>query len=35
MGVMQMPVLAINGKPVMTGSASDIERIKQLIKDNC
>lgn len=31
MGVMQSPVLAINGKPVMTGSTSDIERIKQLI----
>ena len=31
MGVMQSPVLAVNGKPVMTGSTSDIERIKQLI----
>ena len=31
MGVMSNPVLAINGKPVMTGSTSDIERIKKLI----
>ena len=31
MGVMQSPVLAIDGKPVMTGSTSDIERIKELI----
>ncbi|HPA25854.1 MAG: thioredoxin family protein [Candidatus Pacebacteria bacterium] len=31
MGVMQSPVLAINGKPVMTGSVSDIEKIKELI----
>ncbi len=31
MGVMQSPVLAINGKPVMAGSVSDIERIKELI----
>ena len=31
MGVMQSPVLAINGKPVMTGSTSDIGRIKNLI----
>ena len=34
MGVMSSPVLAINGKPVMTGSTSDIERIKQLITNN-
>jgi small redox-active disulfide protein 2 len=31
MGVMQSPVLAIDGKPVMTGSTSDIEKIKDLI----
>lgn len=31
MGVMQTPVLAINGKPVLTGSTSDIEKIKQLV----
>ena len=34
MGVMQSPVLAINEKPVMTGSTSDIERIKNLINQN-
>jgi len=34
MGVMQSPVLAINGKPVLTGSTSDIERIKNLINQN-
>jgi small redox-active disulfide protein 2 len=34
MGVMQSPVLAINGKPVMTSSTSDIERIKNLIREN-
>jgi small redox-active disulfide protein 2 len=31
MGVMQSPVLAIDGKPVMTGSTSGIEEIKELI----
>jgi len=31
MGVMQMPVLAIDGKPVMTGATEDIEKIKGLI----
>lgn len=31
MGVMQSPVLAVNGKPVMTGSVSDIETIKEFI----
>lgn len=31
MGVMQSPVLAIDGKPVMTGPISDIEKIKELI----
>ena len=31
MGVMQSPVLAINGKPVMTGPSFDIEKIKNLI----
>lgn len=33
MGVMQSPVLAINGNPVMTGSVSDIEKIKKIIND--
>ncbi len=31
MGVMQMPVLAINGKPVLTGKMFDMEKIKELI----
>ncbi|MEX0918470.1 MAG: thioredoxin family protein [Candidatus Paceibacterota bacterium] len=33
MGVMQSPVLAINGKPVIAGSVSDIEKIKKIISD--
>jgi len=32
MGVMQTPVLAIDGKPIMTGFTSDVEKIKSLIK---
>ncbi len=31
LGVMSSPVLAINGKPVMTGFVDDIEKIKKLI----
>jgi small redox-active disulfide protein 2 len=31
MGVMQSPVLAIDGKPVMVGFKNDIEEIKKLI----
>lgn len=31
MGVMNSPVLAINGKPVMTGFVPDIQEIKDLI----
>jgi small redox-active disulfide protein 2 len=31
MGMMQSPVLAINGEPVMTGFAPDIEKIKKII----
>jgi small redox-active disulfide protein 2 len=31
MGVMQTPVLAINGKPVMTGSALGLEKIMSLL----
>lgn len=34
MGVMQVPVLAINGKPVMTGSLYDMEKIKKLISSD-
>jgi len=32
MGVMSSPVLAINGKPILTGSVPDIEKIKETIK---
>lgn len=32
MGVMQAPVLAINGKPVITGFVPDIESIKNAIR---
>jgi small redox-active disulfide protein 2 len=31
MGVMQGPILAINGKPMITGSVPDIKKIKELI----
>lgn len=31
MGVMSSPVLAIDGKPITTGSADDVEKIKKLI----
>jgi len=31
MGVMQMPVLAIDGKPALTGTVSDIEKIKSVL----
>lgn len=31
MGLMQSPILAINGKPVMIGLVSDVEKIKELI----
>ncbi len=34
MGVMQSPVLAVDGKPVMTGFTPDIEKIKSLLKGN-
>ncbi len=34
MGLMQSPVLAINGKPVMVGFLPDIEKIKKLISEN-
>lgn len=34
MGVMQSPVLAIDGKPVMTGFVGDKEKVKELIKKN-
>lgn len=31
MGIMSSPVLAIDGKPVMTGFTPDIEQIKKVI----
>ena len=31
MGVMQVPVLAVDGKPVLTGFVPDIEKIKNLL----
>jgi len=31
MGVMQVPVLAVDGKPVLTGSLFDVEKIKNLL----
>ena len=34
MGVMQSPVLAINGKPVITGSLPNIKKIKEIITAN-
>jgi len=32
MGVMQSPVLAIDGKPVMVGFVPDVEEIKKLLQ---
>jgi small redox-active disulfide protein 2 len=32
MGVMQSPVLAVNGKPVATGFVQDINKIKELLQ---
>ncbi|MBL7150629.1 thioredoxin family protein [Candidatus Microgenomates bacterium] len=32
MGVMSSPVLAVDGKPVLTGFVDDIEKIKKLIQ---
>jgi len=34
MGVMQSPVLAVNGRPVLTGFTPDIDKIKKVIQDN-
>ena len=31
MGVVQVPVVAVNGKAVLTGSVTDIEKIKKAI----
>ncbi len=32
-GAMSSPVLAIDGKPVITGSVDDVEKIKKLIQE--
>lgn len=34
MGVMQSPVLAVNGKPVLVGAINDIQKIKTLIQQS-
>jgi small redox-active disulfide protein 2 len=34
MGIMQSPVLVLDGKPVMVGFIPDIEEIKKIIQDN-
>ena len=34
MGIMQSPVLAVNGKPAMVGFSPDIDKIKKAIQDN-
>ena len=34
MGVMQMPVLAVNGKAVLTGATSDVDKVKKAIAGN-
>ena len=33
MGVMSSPVLAVDGKPVLTGFVDDVEKIKSLLKE--
>lgn len=33
MGVMSSPVLAINGKPVLTGFLPDVKKIEKVIKE--
>ena len=33
MGLMSSPVLAINGKPVLVGFISNIDKIKKIIQD--
>ena len=34
MGLMQSPVLVVNGKPTLVGFTSDLEKIKKLIQEN-
>jgi len=33
MGVIQSPVLAIDGKPILVGQLPDVEKIKSLLKE--
>ena len=33
MGVMNSPVLAVNGKPVIVGFLPDVEKVKSLLKE--
>ena len=33
MGVMQFPVLAVDGKAVLTGATSDLEKVKKALND--
>ena len=33
MGVMSSPVLAIDGKPVMTGLVPDVKKVKNILKE--
>jgi hypothetical protein len=34
LGLMQSPVLVVNGKPVMVGFTNNIEKIKEIISRN-
>lgn len=34
MGVMQVPVLVVDGKPIMTEATDDIEKVKGLLNDH-
>jgi len=34
MGVMSSPVLAVDGKPILVGQLPDVEKIKNLLKEN-
>jgi small redox-active disulfide protein 2 len=34
MGLMQSPVLVVEGRPVLVGFISNIEKIKKIIQDN-
>ena len=34
MGIMQSPVLAVDGKPILVGQLPNLDRIKELLKNN-